>query len=109
MSNADNPSNDEEQSATMPTDYHALLAMTRPLVVAERTLQSWRGGKTCGWGLRISRGSGDWRAEFILKRGEILCPDLSGQKDTAREGLETTTTPRQTDSDLRMRIYIGMS
>jgi hypothetical protein len=129
MSNKDNPPNDEEQFATIPTDYRGLLAMTRPLVIAEHTLASWRGGQICRSGLGIPIEPGDWRGEFALKRGEILRSDESGLGIT--EDKELATTPeeawissapevedaavesisalRRRDSSLQIRICLGMS
>ena len=129
MSNTDNPTNDEEQLATIPTDYRALLAMTRPLVIAEHTLPSWRGGEICRSGFGIPLEPGDWRAESTLRRGEIFRSDESGLGITEDEELATTpeeagtssapevedkrTKARsalpQTDSNLQLRICLGMS
>jgi hypothetical protein len=129
MSNTDNPANDEEQLATIPTDYRALLAMTRPLVIAEHTLPSWRGGEICRSGFGILPGPGDGRAEFTLRRGEIVRPDESELGITGDEGPTigneeawTSSGPEledkpmgarsalpQTDSDLQIRICLGMS
>jgi len=129
MSNTDNPTNDEEQLATIPTDYRALLAMTRPLVIAEHTLPSWRGGEICRSGFGIPLEPGDWRAESTLRRGEIFRSDESGLGITEDEELATTpeeagtssapevedkrTKARsalpQTDSNLQIRICLGMS
>jgi len=129
MSNKDNPPNDEEQLAVIPTDYRALLAMTRPLVIAEHTLPSWRGGEICRSGFGIPLEPGDWRGELALKRGEILRSDESGLGITEDEELATTpeqagtssapevedkrtkarSTLPQTDSNLQIRICLGMS
>jgi hypothetical protein len=129
MSNTDNPPNDEEQLAVIPTDYRALLAMTRPLVIAEHTLPSWRGGEICRSGLGIRIEPGDWRGELALKRGEIFRSDESGLGIAEDEELATTpeeagtssapevedkrtkarSTLPQTDSNLQIRICLGMS
>jgi len=129
MSNKDNPYNDEEQFATIPTDYRALLAMTRPLVIGEHTLPSWRGGEICRSGFGISPASGDWRAESTLKRGEIFRSDESGlgiakdeERATTREEAGTSSASevedaaaepiyalRRRDSNLQIRICLGMS
>ena len=129
MSNTDNPTNDEEQLATIPTDYRALLAMTRPLVIAEHTLPSWRGGQICRSGLGIRIEPGDWRGELALKRGEILRSDESGLGIAEDEELATTpeeagissapevedaavesiSALRRRDSRLQIRICLGMS
>ena len=129
MSNTDNSANDEEQFAVIPTDYRGLLAMTRPLVIAEHTLASWRGGEICRSGFGIPLEPGDWRGELALKRGEILRSDESGLGIADDEELATTpqeagTSPapevedaaaesisalRRRDSNLQIRICLGMS
>ena len=129
MSNTDNPANDEEQLATIPTDYRALLAMTRPLVIAEHTLASWRGGEICRSGFGIPLEPGDWRGELALKRGEIFHSDESELGLAEDEKLATTTEEagtssapqvedaavesisplRHSDSNLQIRICLGMS
>jgi len=129
MSNKDNPPNDEEQLATIPTDYRALLAMTRPLVIAEHTLASWRGGELCRSGFGIPLEPGYWRAESTLRRGEIFRSDESGLGLAEDEKIATTTEEagtssapevedaavefisalRRRDSSLQIRICLGMS
>ncbi len=129
MSNTDNHSNDEEQFATIPTDYRALLAMPRPLVIAEHTLPPWRGGQICRLGFGIPLVLGDWRAEFTLMRGEVFCSDESGlgitedeERATTLEQAGTSAAPevedaavesisalRRRDSSLQIRICLGMS
>ena len=129
MSNKDNPPNDEEQLAVIPTNYHALLAMTRPLVIEEHTLASWRGGQICRPGLGIPIESGHWRGESALKRGEIFLSDESGHGITEDEELatmpeeaginsapevedavgESISALRRRDSSLQIRICLGMS
>ena len=129
MSNKDNPPNDEEQLATIPTDYRALLAMTRPLVIAEHTLASWRGGELCRSGFGIPLEPGYWRAESTLRRGEIFRSDESGLGIREDEELATTleeagissapevedaavesiSALRRRDSRLQIRICLGMS
>jgi hypothetical protein len=129
MSNTYDPTNDEEQSAAMPADNRDLLATTRPLVVAERTLPSWRGGELCRTGFAILSEPGDWRPEFILRRGEVFRSHESGHGIAEDEELATTPdeagmstaqevedaaaesiyTQRGRDSGLQIRICIGMS
>jgi len=129
MSNKDNPPNDEEQLAAIPTGYAALLGMTRPLVVAEHTLAAWRGGEICRSGFATSPGPGDGRAESTLRRGEIFRSDESGlgiaedeELATTLEEAGTSSAPevqdaavesisalRRRDSSLQMRICLGMS
>jgi hypothetical protein len=129
MNNTDNPGNDEEQLATIPTDYRALLAMTRPLIIAQDTLPSWRGGEICRSGFGTSSGSRDWRAEFTLSRGEIVRADeselgiagdegrASGNEEAGKSsGTDVEDEPREArsalrrgDSSLQIRICLGMS
>jgi len=129
MNNTNNPTDDEDQLATIPTDYHALLAMTRPLVIAEDTLPSWRGGEICRSGFGTSSGSEDWRAEFALRRGEIFRSHESGSGIAEDEELPATpeeagtvstqevedaeagavSTRRRSNPNLQIRICLGMS
>ena len=113
MNNTNNPTDDEEQLATIPTDYQALLAMTRPLVIAEDTLPSWRGGEICRSGFGASSGSEDWRAEFALRRGEILRSHESGSGIAEDEELAAAAgavpTQRPSSSNMQIRICLGMS
>ena len=101
----DNSADDEEQSAipeeeinlsghdsadpvsAEPGDYGALLAMTRPLVISKEAA--------------LSLGEGDCRAEFALRKGEILC--------LGRLELATTTAVPKTRLKLKIRIHLGMS
>ena len=121
----DNSADDEEQLATPekemnlpghnsaesvspePGDYGALLAMTRPLVISKDGA--------------LSLGAGDCRAEFALRKGEIICPDKLGQRlrggmrtEPATEGgydmAEESISPLpQRHLNLRIRIHLGMS
>jgi hypothetical protein len=129
MSNRDSPANDEDQLATIPTDYRALLAMTRPLVIGEHTLPSWRGGEICRSGFGIPLIPAHCRVESTLRRGEIVRLDRSALGITEGEGWaalneeagtssapevqDKTTEVRfalpQADSNMRIRIYLGMS
>ena len=129
MDNIYRPTNDEEQPASTPTDYRALLAITRPLVVAERSLLSWRGGETCGPGFGTSSGPDDGRPECILRRGEIFRSHESGQEiaqdeepapppgetgmsfdaDVEAATAEPTSGLHRRDSSLQIRICLGMS
>jgi len=129
MSNTNNPPIDEEQFATIPTNYRALLAMTRPLLIAGHSLAAWRGGQICRSGLGIRIEPGDWRAESTLRRGEIFRSDESGlgiaedeELATTPEEAGTSSAPevedaavesisalRRRDSSLQIRICLGMS
>jgi hypothetical protein len=134
MRNTDDFASDEERLATPARDYRALLAMTRPLVITEHTPLSLRGEEIPRLrpetGAAISLEPGDCGAELTLRRGEIFRPDLSGLRITGDEGPVTTreeagTSPApevendaaaefisalpQTGSNLKIRIYLGMS
>jgi len=104
MNNTEDSASDEEQLATVPMDYSALLAMTRPLVITEDAILSLRGEEVFRLGFGISPEPADHRAEFALKRGEILCPE--GECDVARESIFALG---ETGSNLKLRIYLGMS
>jgi hypothetical protein len=104
MNNTDDSASDEEQLATVPMDYSALLAMTRPLVITEDALLSLRGEEVFRLGFGISPEPVDRRAEFALRIGEILCP--GGECDVAREPISALG---ETGSNLKLRIYLGMS
>ena len=104
MNNTDDSASDEEQLATVPMDYSALLAMTRPLVITEDALLSLRGEGVFRLGFGISPEPADHRAESARRRGEILCPE--GECDVARE---STFALGETVSNLKLRIYLGMS
>jgi hypothetical protein len=104
MNNADDSASDQEQLATVPMDYRALLAMTRPFVITEDTPLSFRAEKISLSDLGISPEPADWRAEFILRAGEFLC--LGGEWGVA---WESTSALGQTGSNLILTIYLGMS
>ena len=104
MNNTDNSASDEERLATVPMDYSALLAMTRPLVIMEDALLSLRGEEVFRLGFGISPEPADRRAEFALRRGEILCPE--GECAVARESIFALG---ETISNLKLRIYLGTS
>jgi hypothetical protein len=104
MDNTDDSADDEEQSATVPMDYSDLMAVTRPLVITEDVLRSLRGDEVFLLGFGISPEPADRRAEFALRRGEILCTE--GECDAARESIFTLGEP---GSNLKLRIYLGTS
>jgi hypothetical protein len=104
MNNTDDSASDEEQLANVPMDYSALLAMTRPLVITEDALRSLRGGEVFRLGFGTSPEPADRRAEFALRRGEILCPE--GECDVARESIFALG---ETGPNLKLRIHLGMS
>ena len=129
MSSTDDSANDEEQLTTGPTNYRALLAMTRPMAMAEHTPPSLPGQEISGSGSEIPPEPADQRAELALRRGEIIrAPksklEVTRDEDpaTRKEEAGTTSAPEvedaaadsmpaepQTDSNLQIRIYLGMS
>ena len=104
MNNTEDSANDEEQLPTVPMDYSALLAMTRPLVITEDALLSLRGEGVFRLGFGISPEPADRRAEFAPRSGEILCPE--SECDVARESIFALG---ETGSNLKLIIYLGMS
>jgi hypothetical protein len=104
MNNPEDSASDEDQLETVPMDYSDLMAMTRPLVITEDALLSLRGDEVFLLGFGISPEPADRGAEFALRRGEILCPE--GECDVARESIFTLG---KTGSNLKLRIYLGMS
>lgn len=129
MSNRNNRGSHEEQLATILTDYRALLAMTRPLIITEDSLPAWRGGEIGRSGFGVSPEATDWRPESTVRRGEIFGQDEPGPGITENGELVTTTeevagssAPEVEDaamesvpalgrrnSNLRIRVYLGMS
>jgi len=108
--------NSAESVSGEPKDYGTLLAMTRPLVISKDGA--------------LSLGIGDCRAEFALRKGEILCHDRSGRRMTQHGWLAMTREWARTDSareggynvaegsssalpprrlNLKIRIHLGMS
>ena len=134
MKNRDNSPGDEEQFATPPMDYRALLAMTRPLVITERTILLLQQDRVphfpSATSSAISPKPGNCSAECALKRGEIFRPDeaergvgpdggpgASGdetgtnasaevENDSQAEFVSGSAEPA---SNLRLRIHLGMS
>ena len=104
MNNPEDSASDEDQLASVPMDYSDLMAMTRPLVITEDDLLSLRGDEVFLLGFGISPEPADRRAEFAVRRGEILCPE--GECDAARESIFALG---ETGSNLKLRIYLGMS
>jgi len=106
MNNTDDSASHEEQLASMPMDYSALLAITCPLVITYDALLSLRGGMVFRSGFEILSEPADRRAEFALRIGEseILC--LGGECDVARESIFALG---KKSSNLKLRIHLGMS
>jgi hypothetical protein len=105
-----------EPGSVEPGNYGALIAMTRPLVISKDGA--------------LSLGEGDCRAEFALRKGEILCHDRSGRGLTRNGGLAMTKEWARTEPapkwgynvtegsnsalpprrlNLKIRIHLGMS
>ena len=111
------PGHNSAKSVSMELgDYGALLAMTRPFVITKD--------------IALSLEAGNCRAEFALRKGEILCSDGAGHEVTGDGGLAITKewarTGPATESgydvaeepisaqsqrrlNLRIRIHLGMS
>jgi hypothetical protein len=118
MNNTDHPADDQEQFSAIPTDYRALLATTRPLIVTEHALPAWRGGEICRSGFGILPEPEDWRRELALRRGEILGSDEWGlgipkeeelAKTRENAAAEPITGLDRRDSKVGIRICLGMS
>jgi hypothetical protein len=109
MSNTGDSPRDKQQLADMMTDCRALLRMTRPHVVTEHSLPSWRGGEVYRSGFGVSPRPGDRSPESALSRGEVLRLDGSGPGIVDDEGLATVWEEAGTRPALQMRICIGMS
>jgi hypothetical protein len=109
-------------------DYRSLLVTTRPFRITEDRLLS--SGIAVRGDEEMSLETGDWRAEFALRKGEILRADLPGERTrgdggpaTAGEGKGASPAPEgghdaaaesvsdlpRMGSDLKIRIYLGMS
>jgi len=63
-----------------------------------------RGDKVFRLGFGSSPEPADCSAEFALRRGEILCPE--GECNVSRESIYALG---ETGSNLKLRIYLGMS
>jgi hypothetical protein len=109
MNNTDNSPSEEQQLANIATEYGILLSITRPLIVTEHSLPSWRGGEICRSGFGISPGPGDQCPESILSRGEVFRSDESGPGIADDEEHAKTAEEAGTGSPLQIRICIGMS
>jgi hypothetical protein len=107
MSSTGDSPNDKQQLADMTADYRALLIMTRPLIVTEHSLPSWRGGEVYRSGFGISPGPGDRCPESSLIRGEAFSPDESGPG--MGDGEELAAVLGETRCALQFRISVGMS
>jgi len=109
MSNTGDSSGDKQQSAGMTTDYRALLAITRPLIVTEHSLLSWRGGEVYRSGFGVSAGPGDRYPESTVSRGEVFRSDETGLATGDDAELAAAWDEMRIGSALQLRICIGMS
>jgi hypothetical protein len=107
MKNADDSTNNEEQSTTPVGSYDNLLEMTRPLLVTKGTVTPcisfvYRDQPE-------SLEAGNCQGELALKRGQIVRADMPEQCSTNDDGTTAAADLAITSSDLRIRVYIGMS
>jgi hypothetical protein len=107
MKNADDSADNEEQSTTPVGNYVALLETTRPLLITKGTVTPcisfiYRDQPD-------SLEAGNCQGELALKRGQIVRADMPEQRFTNDEGATAAADLAITSSDLRIRVYIGMS
>jgi hypothetical protein len=107
MKNTDDFTNNEEPSITPVSSYGALRETTRPLVVTKGTV-----APSLSFIYRDQPDSletGKCQGELVLKRGEIIHADLPEQHTPNDEGPTAAADLVISSSDLRIRVYIGMS
>jgi len=109
MSNTGDSPRDKQQLADMTTDFRALMTMTRPHVVTEHSLPSWRGGEVYRSGFGISPRPGDRCPESTLSRGELIRSHEPGLGIADDQELGTVWDEAGRRPALQMRICIGMS
>ncbi len=107
MNNPGNSASDKEKLKTLPMDYRTLLAITRPLVITQPTSLSW--GTPIFEDKVVPLGARNWWVEFALRKGEIICTDLTMERRQDEEGSSAIPALHQRGSYLRMRIHLGMS
>jgi hypothetical protein len=107
MNNSNDSTDDEEQLKPLATDYHTLLATTRPFVITQPICRSL--GFPIDGDEAISLKAGDWWVEFALKKGEIICGDVPIAGIQSEDGPMTTSALPKRGSNLRIRIHLGMS
>jgi len=107
MENTNDPASDGDQPITPLKGYRALLDMTRPLVITKNTAPPSQ--QSIYRDQPVSLEAGGCHGESVLKRGEIVCPDPSGQTATGDQRPGAAIDLPLTSSKLRIRIYIGMS
>jgi len=107
MKNADDFTNNEEPSTTPVGSYDALVEMTRPLVIMKGTITP-----SLSFIYRDqpeSLDAGNCRGDLALKRGEIIHTDLPEQQAKDDDGPTVSADLVVSSSNLRIRVYIGMS
>ena len=111
MKNADDFANNftehDEPSATPVTGYGTLLKTTRPLTVTKGTVTP-----CISFVYRDQPDSleaGNSPGELALRRGEIIHTDLPEQQAAKDAGPTAKTDLVISSSNLRIRVYIGMS
>jgi len=107
MKNTNGPADDGDQPIAPVTNYRTLLETTRPLVIAKSTAPPSQ--QSIYRDQPVSLEAGGCHGESVLKRGEIICPDPSGQAATGDRRPGAAIDLPLTSSKLRIRIYIGMS
>jgi hypothetical protein len=88
-------------------DYRTLLAITRPLVITQPNSLSW--GAPIFGDKAISLEARYWWVDSTLRKGEIICTDLTMERRQDEEGISAMPALYQRGSYLRMRIHLGMS
>ena len=107
MKNADDSPGDGDQSIAPVTNYRTLLETTRPLVITKNTAPSPQ--PSVYRDQPVSLEAGGCHGESVLKRGEIVSPDPSGQTVAGDRGPAAAIDLPLASSKMRIRIYIGMS
>ena len=107
MQNTNGPADDGDQPIAPVTNYRTLLETTRPLVIAKSTAPPSQ--QSIYRDQPVSLETGGCHGESVLKRGEIIGPDPSGQTTTGDRRPGAAIDLPLTSSKLRIRIYIGMS
>jgi hypothetical protein len=107
MKNTNDPADDGDQPIAPVTDYRTLLETTRPLVITKNTAPPSQ--QSIYRDQPVSLEAGSCQGESVLKRGEIVCPDPSGQTATGDQRPGAAVDLPLATSKMRIRIYIGMS
>ena len=107
MQNKDDSAGDADQPIAPVTDYRTLLETTRPLVITKNTTPPSQ--QSIYRDQPVSLEASGCHGESLLKRGEIVCSDPSGQTVTGDQGPAAVVDLPLASSKMRIRIYIGMS